>query len=731
MTDVARFAVRMARWSATHPWQAIVGWILFVAICITAGSLAGTRGTVDSDFWTGESGRTQEIIATGGFPNPPVENVLITARTGTLDKAAADAAAQDVTRRMDALPEVAEVGSPIPSPDGQALLVTVTMRADQQSAVEHVTPLLDATAATQSAYRSLRVEQTGGVTIDSGIFDQVAKDLVLAELLTAPVTLVILLIAFGVFVAAAVPLILAISSIVAAIGLSALASHVFPDVGMVNNIILLMGMAVGVDYSLFYVKREREERAKSGGKLDYAASVELAAATSGHAILVSAFAVIVSMMSLYLGGIAVFSSLATGSVIVVAVAMVGSLTVLPALLAKLGRRLDSPRVPFFGRFGGESREPRMWRAMLRPALRHPALTFLVATVAMLALALPALNLKLTAAGLDTMPRQIVAMQTYDRLTEAFPSEGAAHVVAVRAEAAQAGQVGAALRGIVQDLQGSPLFVPVPEANVRASTDGRVHTIDLATPYTADTAKAAESLRRLKEVVAARMGTIPGADHAVGGDVAKHIDEVDIQTQRMPWVVGFVLLLTLLIMVAAFRSLVVAVTAILLNMLSAAAAFGVLVAVFQYEWAEQLLDFRSNGAIISWVPLFLFVVLFGLSMDYHVFLVSRIKEAAEREGVTTRQAVADGIVSSAGVVTSAAVIMVSVFVCFVFPSMVELKQLGLSLAVAVLLDAVVIRILVLPSLMVMLGRFNWWPSRLGRTVAPEPTPEERPRVTLLK
>ena len=725
---MTRYAMRMARWSATHPWTAIVTWFAFVAACLAIGMFQGPRAAVDADFWTGESGTAQQIAAEGRFIDPPLENVLISARTGVLDQAEAGTAAASVTDRMRALPAVASVAPPALAPDGSAVLVVVTMHGDPVSASGHIESLLAATDATADEHPALRIEQTGGVTIDNGIAAQVQEDLVLAEALTVPVTLLILLIAFGVIVAAGVSLVLAMSSVAGAIGLAAVASQVFPDVGMANNIVLLMGMAVGVDYSLFYVKREREERARAGGALDRVTSVELAAATSGHAVLVSGFAVIVSMAGLYLADIAVFSSLATGSVIVVAVAMAGSLTVLPALIAKLGRRMDGPRVPLLGRFTRADGDPAVWRALLRPALRHPRLTLAGSCLLLVLLALPALNLNLTAAGLDTMPRAIGAMQTYDRLVGAFPSEGAAHLVAVRSDAPDAGRVRTALDAVVADVRSDPLFVVEPDASVRVSADRRVHTISPGTPYAADSGRAADSLHRLREAVGQRLGSVAGVTYAVGGDVAKHHDEIAVQAAKMPLVVGFVLLLTFLIMFGAFRSVVVAVTAIVLNVLSVAAAFGVLVAVFQYEWAERLLDFRSNGAVISWVPLFLFVVLFGLSMDYHVFLISRIREAACRPGTSTRDAVAGGIISSAGVLTSAAVVMVSVFLTFVFTAMVELKQLGLTLAVAVLLDAVVIRILILPALMVLLGRFNWWPSRLWRepgTVAPGEDSASRP------
>jgi RND superfamily putative drug exporter len=716
--------VRMARWSAEHPWRAIAGWVVFVAVCFAAGSFAGTKEASDANFRLGESGRASAIIADGAFADPAVENVLVTAKSGTLDTGAAQAAATDVAQRMRALPEVASVAEPVASTDGKALMVPVTMRADGDSAKEHIQPLLDTTAAAQAAHPEFRVEQTGQVSLNQGINKQVGDDLVFAETLTLPVTLLILLIAFGAIIAAGVPVLLAMSAVGAAIGLAAVSSHVIPSVDTVNNVILLIGMAVGVDYSLFYLKREREERALAGGRLDHVTAVTLAAATSGRAIVVSGFAVIVAMAGLYLAGDVVFSSLATGSVIVVAVAMVGSLTVLPALLAKLGRRVDRPRVPLLGRLSNRQGPPRLWPALLRPALRKPVVTLLVATAAMLALALPALNLKLTAPDIDSLPRAIPAVQAYDRLTESFPSEGATHVVAVRSDAAKTGQVTAALTELARDAGADPLFATESGApKIETSADGRVSTLQVPTPFRGDSTEATESLERLEtQLVPGTVGRLPGVEYAVGGSVARNADDVAHQSEKLPWVVGFVLLLTFVMMTFAFRSVVVALTSILLNLLSAGAAFGVLVGVFQNKWAEGLLHFHSTGAIVSWIPLFIFVVLFGLSMDYHVFVVSRIKEAAMR-GVPTRKAVADGIIGSAGVVTSAAFVMVSVFACFVFTSMTEMKEMGLGLGVAVLLDAVVIRILLLPALMTLLGKANWWPSK-GVAKA-ERIPEQAP------
>jgi len=331
---------------------------------------------------------------------------------------------------------------------------------------------------------------------------------------------------------------------------------------------------------------------------------------------------------------------------------------------------------------------------------------------MLALALPALSMKLGQSTEKDLPKSIPAVQTYDRLAAAFPSQQVTEEIVVRAPAQQAGAVTAALQDVTHRLAANPLFAgDVPQ--LRASANATVHTLSVDVPYPVASHEARQALRQLRDdVLPPAIGRIPGAEFAVGGGAASNVDYAQHQRERLPLVIGFVLAFTFLIMAFTFRSVVLALMTILVNMLSAAAAFGVLVLTFQHHWADRLLHYHSNGTIVSWIPLFLFVVLFGLSMDYHVFVVSRIREAAAR-GVSTRDAVRLGITRSAGVVTSAAVVMVSVFAIFASLNMIEFKQLGVGLAAAILIDALVVRAVVLPSLMALLGRANWWPSRLSR------------------
>ncbi|MFH8578944.1 MMPL family transporter [Streptomyces zaomyceticus] len=708
--------VRMARWSARHPWSAIIGWFVFVVLCLGAGIATGTEEATTKDFWVGEAGRAESMATEGGLQRRPTEHVLISSKSGPLDTEEAGTAVRELTDRMTRLPEVDSVAAPVRSRDGSTLRVTVVLKGAELEGRKNVVPLLEQTAKVAAGHPDLVVEETGSPAISKGVNDQRDDDLALSERITLPVTLVILLIVFGSVVMAGVPLLLALSSIAAAVGLSMLASHVLPDAGVGTNMILLIGLAVGVDYTLFYLKREREERARAEGRLGPEALVELAAATAGRAIVVSGLAVIVSTATLYLATDVIFSSLATGTILVVAVAMASSLTVLPALLVKIGHRTDRRAARRTARRTARradrrtAENGRVFAALLRPARRRPAATLCVSVLLMLGLAAPVLGMKLIDPGKDTFSRDIPAMQVYDRLTAKFPELLVKHEVVARSAPDRAPQVRQALLDLGRRAQNDPLFARNAEPTVRTSADGRISVLELAVPYPAPSDRAIESLDHLRQVyLPATVGTTAGVETAVSGDVARGQDYVEHESGKLPLVIGFLLLLTFVMTVWAFRSVVIALITVLLNVLSAAAALGVLVLVFQGTWAENLLDFTSLGAIASRVPLFLFVILFGLSMDYQVFVVSRIKEAMD-DGMPARAAVLEGIGRSAKVVTSAAMVMVTVFAAFVFLHLTEMKQMGLCLAVAVLLDAVVIRLMILPSILLLLGERAWWPRR---------------------
>ncbi|MFJ3547691.1 MMPL family transporter [Streptomyces sp. NPDC090114] len=710
-------SVSMARWSARHPWRAIVGWLVFVALCLGVGSAVGTNSAKTADYRVGEAGRAEALAAEGHLERRSTEQVLISARSGALDRAAAQAAAEDLTARMERLPDVAGVADPMLSDDRAILMVEVTLKGEERDAKDKVDALVEQTAAVQRGHPGLLLQETGSPSISKGVDGQRSDDLALSEAITLPVTLITLLVVFGSVTMAGVPLLLALSSIAGAIGLSMVVSHLSPDAGVGTNVILMIGLAVGVDYTLFYLKREREERARSGGRLGPEALVELAAATSGRAVVVSGLAVVASTATLYLASDVIFSSLATGTIVVVLVSVASSLTALPALLVKLGkraerkelRRAQSGKPVRQGK--GRGAGGRMWAALLRPATRHPLVTLCVSVLGLLALVTPLAGLKITEMSRDTHSRDIPAMRVYDRLNEAFPEQRVTHQVVVRADASQTADVTSALRTVARRAAADPLFAGT--SRIRTSADHRTNVLELKVPHLGNSGQAYDSLDRLRDdYLPATVGGIDGAEFGVSGDVARYADYPAHQNGKLPLVLGALLLVTFAMTVYAFRSVVLGLIGVVLNLLSAAAALGLLVLVFQGTWAEGLLDFHSTGSIGSRVPLFLFVILFGLSMDYQVFVVSRIREAAAA-GAPTRQAVLDGIRSSASVVTSAAVVMTTVFASFVFLHIIEMKQIGFVLAAAVLLDAFVVRILVLPSAMLLLGEASWWPSRPRR------------------
>lgn len=731
------FVSRVARWSIRHRWTAVAAWVLFVVVVVLAGGAVGTRQLSGADSGSGESGAADRAIADTYFGDKPTESILVQARHGALDPSQVAAVTTDLRREYAALSGVGPVTGPVPSADGRSRLLTVTLdtgtltgsdRSDR--ADDLVEPVLAATHRVQAAHPDLRVEQVGGTSIDRAIDEQFGTDLRRAELTSIPVTLAILLVVFGALFAAGVPVALALTAVAGAMGLSALASHLVPLDGSVSSVVLLLGMAVGVDYSLFYIRREREERARGASGRD---SIDIAAATSGRAVVVSGVTVLIAMAGMLLAGNAVFTSFAVGTMLVVAVAVLGSVTVLPALLALLGDRIERPRIPLLRRLRGTGGRSRVWSGVLRTVLRRPAVSLGLGTLALVALAAPALGMTTRMPSTSDLPRSMAIMQSYDRLNAAFPDQGASHVVVVTSTGSgplPRARVTAAMDELWRRSARSGLFAQGADPQPRFSTDGRAARIELPIPYGAHDTRAERSLDLLRDdLVPATVGAVPRVWAGVTGQTAGERDFGRQLADRMPLVFGFVLGLTFLVMLVTFRSVTVAATSILLNLVSVGAAYGLLVAVFQGHWAEGLLGFRSDGGIVTWLPLFLFVILFGLSMDYHIFVVSRIREAAQA-GLPTVDAVRHGLIRSASTVTSAAVIMTAVFAIFATLSVLQFKQLGVGLAAAVLIDATVVRGVLLPSVMSVLGPRNWylprWLHWLPGTAEPErSTDADRP------
>jgi RND superfamily putative drug exporter len=725
-------AARLGSWSAEHRKKAVLGWLVLVLIALAAGNV-GSKKLTAADLTSGESQKAERVLNKAGFEHPASEQVLIQAKGGTTVRTAgARRAAGDVIAAVRATGRINSARSPYDrgnggqiSDDGRSALVLFTMKGDRDKAEDRVDPILAAVERVAGSHPELRIEEFGDASAAKALKDSIGEDFKRAESSSIPLTFVILWLVFAALVAALLPLLLALSAIMMATGLVAVTSHALPIDGSANSMILLIGLAVGVDYSLFYFRRSREERANGASSRQ---AVAIAAATSGKAVLTSGLTVIVAMSALFLTGQGTFMGMAQATAIVVAVAMLGSLTVIPAFLAKLGDRVDRGRIPFLGRRLERRRsagESRFWSAIVRPALAHPIRTTLAAGGILVLLAVPAFRLETASLGAADIPRDLAIMKTYDRIQEAFPGGPLPAQVVVTAADVDRPQVRDAITALKREAVATgqmhePITVDVNEPK----TVARIQ-VPLAGDGVNKTSQAAlETLRQ--SVIPGTVGKI-GEAH-VTGPTASSVDFNDQLSSRAPYVFAFVLGLAFLLLLWNFRSVVIPTTAIALNLLSVGAAYGVLVAVFQWGWGGSLIGLDHHGPIASYLPLFLFVILFGLSMDYHVFILSRIREGFDR-GLGTHEAIRRGITHSAGVITSAAVVMVAVFATFATLSVVSMKQLGVGLAVAILLDATIVRGLLVPAVMGLLGERNWYLPRWLDRVLPEVNHEPRPATTV--
>ncbi|HEY6017958.1 MAG TPA: MMPL family transporter [Gaiellaceae bacterium] len=702
-------AGRAGRWSADHWKTALVGWLALVAVAVFAGGAVGTTKQKDADGATGETAKAVKILDQAGFQTPAGESVLVQSKTLTVRDAAFRAAIADVTRRLAGQRDVTRIVSPLApghvgqvSKDGRSALIEFDIRGEQSKAKDKVEPIMAAVAAAQKAHPSLYVGEFGYGSANHELQDTMDKDMQRAELTSLPVTLVILLFAFGALIAAGLPVLLAFSGVLATTGLAQVASHVVPASDATQSVILLIGMAVGVDYSLFYIRREREERANG---LSHRDALLKTASTSGQAVLISGLTVLIAMAGMLFTGSKIFTSIAVGSMLMVAVALIGSLSVLPALLSKFGDRVDRGRIPLLGRLQARRSEPRVWSFVLDRVVRRPALSAALAAGLLVALALPAFSLHTQLPSFTDLPKSIGIVATYDRIQTAFPGAQTPAEVVVKADDVTAPAVQDGIRQLErQALATGQMTQPI---QTRVNPSGTVATISIPLQGDGNDSAAQQALQTLRDrVIPATVGAVGGTEVAVAGQTAATSDFNRTMKSHMPIVFGFVLALVFALLLVTFRSIVVAVKAVLLNLLSVGAAYGILVAIFQHRWAEGLLGFHSNGAIATWLPLFLFVILFGLSMDYHVFILSRVKELVDG-GMETGEAVATGIKRTASTVTSAAIVMVGVFAIFATLNTLDMKQMGVGLAVAILIDATLIRAVLLPATMKLLGDWNWY------------------------
>jgi uncharacterized membrane protein YdfJ with MMPL/SSD domain len=703
-------AARIGRWSASHWKTAVFGWLGFVVLALALGMAVGTKQLKVEDANVGQAHKADEILKQG-FPqsNPQTEFVVVQSAAKTVSDPAFRATIEDVVNAVDGDPATKNFKSPLTpghadqiSKDRRTAIVTWDMKGSTDQAQAKIDPIEARVAVSAARHPDFFVGEAGAASSGKALDKMFGDQLKLAGERSIPITIAVLLLVFGALVAVGVPLLLALSGVLATVGLVALPSQLVPMDQNVNAVILLIGLAVGVDYSLFYLKREREERA--AGRSSRAA-IEAAAATSGRSVLISGFTVMIAMAGMILSGDQTYLGFGIATMMVVGVAMLGSLTVLPALLSRLGDKVDKGKIPFLHRLRREDGENRFWKSILTPVLRHPAIAATASAAVLVAMALPVLHIHTAQSGLDALPNSAPTVPAIKKIQHAF-SNGTASLTEV---AIQADLDSPQTQQAIQDLktQVTDAGLATGSIDVEANKAHTVARVDIPLVGKGTDGESNAALAKLRnEILPATIGKVDGADFAVTGVTAASHDQNALLKQKAPLVFGFVLVFAFLLLLVTFRSVVIAGKAIVLNLLSVGAAYGVLVAVFQWGWGANLLGFTSNGGIAQWLPIFMFVILFGLSMDYHVFILSRVREAYDR-GMKTEDAVAHGIITTAGVVTSAALVMVGAFAVFALMPILDMKEMGIGLAVAVLLDATIVRAVLLPATMKLLGDWNWY------------------------
>jgi len=696
---------RLARACGSHPWRTIGAWVGAIVLAVAAAALFLPGNLTSNGHVTGnpESKQAEDLVF-GHFPPDPNaadELVVVRSPTHTVDEPAFKQFVAELSRQGRATNVVYRArsylnGSPqLVSTDRHAALIEIQRQRD----VDDLLPVI----ARNDGRDGFQVTITGGGTLDHDFNDLSQHDLKSGELeVGLPAALVVLVLVFGALVAGLVPLLMAVVSILIAIGLTGVVAEASTLSIFVINMITGMGLALGIDYSLFVVSRYREERGRGRAQLD---AIAASGATASRAVLFSGSVFVIALTGMFLVPSNVMRSLAVGAILVGIVSVLAALTLLPALLGLLGDRVNALRVPLVGRSVGlEAQEGRFWGAIVHGVMRRPVTSLVAAVVLLLAAASPVLSLHLGANGVQTLPNRLASKQGYEALARSFPAASAAPVlVAIQGDVTSPG-ARAGIARLRSRIATDRAFGG--RGDLRISPDRRLAAliVPLRGDKTSDAALGA--VRRLRHAAIPQTLGDAGLHVVVGGDTADNVDFIDAVHRWMPYVFAFVLGLSLVLLTIVFRSLVVAATAIVLNLLSVGAAYGLLVLVFQKGYAHSWLGFQQVDVIEAWVPLFLFSVLFGLSMDYQVFLLSRIKERHDQSG-STDDALSYGVGSTARIITGAALIIVAVFLGFAMGDLVMFQQMGFGIAVALLVDATIIRSVLLPAAMALLGRWNWY------------------------
>jgi putative drug exporter of the RND superfamily len=705
----------IARACARRPWRTLAAWavVLLCAAAATVMYLGGALSNQQSFTNDPESARATALIDEA-FPGTNQSRELVIVRSAGLavDDPMFREQVRATTARVTALGQALVLGAidyttdPSPvliSSDRHAALVVFTMAQAAGAAMDDAKAL--ETAARESVPAGFEVLVTGEASINNDFGTTAESDLRKGELFGVGIALVILVLVFGAVVTAAVPLIIALASILLAMGITAALGQVMDLSFFITNMITMIGLAMGIDYSLFVVSRYREERAAGRDKVD---AIVRSASTATRSVVFSGLAVILALGGLFLVPSTLFQSMALGAIVAVFTALLAALTLIPALLGVMGDKVNALRIPFLHKTGAAGRSGGFWDRVSARVTCRPVISLIVAGGALLLMASLYFSIHLGSAGVETLPTSMASRQGFEVLQNEFPGASLQPVdVAIVGDAATPG-VAQGIENLRTTLAHDPAFVG--SGSTRTSTDGRLTVLSLVILGEPNGTAAQNAVRALRAdylpAAFAGTGMTAGVDVLTTGQTSLVIDYLDTINGATGRVFLFILGLSFALLMVVFRSIVVPVKAIVMNLLSVGAAYGLMVVVFQKGWGADLLGLQKVDFVEAWVPLFLFAVLFGTSMDYHVFLLSRIRERFDQTG-DNRESVAFGLRRTGGIITGAALIMVAVFGGFAAGDLVMFQQLGFGLAVAVFLDATVVRCVLVPAAMRLLGTANWW------------------------
>ena len=723
------FTGRIASWSARHRWWVIAASVLVIVLAMFVMNTVEPK-LLNDDGAEGEAATGADLIEQRFDINAaPTEQLVFSNPSLTVEDPAFRSTVEGLVGDLRELPEVESVASfydtgdtALISTNRNVLLAQVVIAGDLDDADEKIGAILDTVDSAAKEAPGFEIAIAGFTSLEHQSEEVVDEDFQKILVISLGLGLIILLLAFRAVVAAVVPLALAIGATIGALGVATLVSRVYPLVDVYTEMVLLMGLAVGIDYSLFIVSRFRTERKAGRPKLE---AIAVASDTTGRAVFYAGATVVLSLAGLVVTNNPIFVSLALAAIVVVLLAIAGSLTLLPALLGVLGDNINRLRLPFIGREHQENDSGGLWGRIADKVLARPGVVAIVTAGALIALAVPVFSLNLGFnAGADAFPDAVEGKRALELLEDNFSAGLAAPaLMVVDAADVNSPEVQASVARLIDRVENDEAFFGPFEATANPDGDLLYIEVPLAGNIDDETSENALKLLRSEIIPGAFSGST--AEVYVTGQTAASMDFTDWTYSVAPYVFGFVLGLAFLLLLVMFRSIVIPVKAIVLNLLSVGAAYGVLVMVFQWGWGISILGSESTGIVEAWLPLFIFTILFGLSMDYHMLLLSRIKESYD-QGYSNEESVSRGIKLTAGQITSAAAIMVGVFSAFALGRNVGLQQFGVGLAVAVLIDATVVRSVLLPASMKLLGDRNWylpswleWLPKVGSAEEPQP------------